>query len=157
MQQVQTLHSYIVLLCVPNFRFFSPVAFSFFFFYCFLFLIMYSACTTGCQFNFIGPFKGQINLCFYKEKIKDQLSWPSMYVCYLSLQSSQASLEEILSFCIRLPYSLVYCFDGITHLPVDTLALNEQSYFTRWHCLIYGLRSHLEQATCGRECSMPVK
>lgn len=150
------LHSFVVLLCVPNFRFFCSCSLILFC-YCFLFLIMYSAHTTGCQFNFIGPFKGQINLCFYKEKIKDQLSWPSMHICYLSLQSSQASLEESWSFCIRLPYSLVCCFNDIPHLPVDALALNEQSYFTIWHCLFPVLRSHLEQAKCGRECSMPVE
>lgn len=64
----------------------------------FKFLFMYSAHITGCQFHFIVPFKGQINLCFYKEKIKDQLSWASMHICYLSLQPSSVSLEEILPF-----------------------------------------------------------
>jgi hypothetical protein len=39
-------------------------------FYCFLFLIMYLVHTPWLQFNFNGPFKGQINFCFYKEKNK---------------------------------------------------------------------------------------
>lgn len=52
---------------------------------------MYSTHTTGCQFNFIGPFKGQINLCFYKLKIKDQLSWtPIAYLLF----------ELIIQLCI---------------------------------------------------------
>lgn len=80
--------------------------------YSFRFLIMYSAHTPGCQLNFIGPFKGQINLCFYKEKIKDQLSWPLMNICYWSLQSSYASLEETLPFA---PSCLIsWCIVAVT-------------------------------------------
>lgn len=110
-------------------------------YYCFRFLIMYSTHTTGCQFDFVGQFKGQINLCFYKEKIKDQLSWPSIPICYLSLQSSYASLEKILPLVSA--YRIFWHIVVITHLPVNTLALNEQSnYFISCHCLIYALRSY---------------
>lgn len=97
------LHCFSTLFRILDF---STFALSIFLF-CFRFLIMYSAHTTGCQFNFIVPFKGQINLCFYREEIKDQLFWPSIYICSLSLQSSYASLEEILPFA---PSCLIFWY-----------------------------------------------
>lgn len=112
------LFSWVVLLCASEFPILLLLLFPPFFpfflggGYSFRFLIMYSAHTPGCQLNFIGPFKGQINLCFYKEKIKDQLSWPLMNICYWSLQSSYASLEETLPFA---PSCLIsWCIVAVT-------------------------------------------
>lgn len=132
------LHCFLYTIQVFYFGF-SP--FYVFCYYCFRFLIMYSTHTTGCQFNFIVQFKGQINLRFYKEKIKDQLSWPSITICYVSLQSSYKSLEKILPLVPV--YHISWHIIVITHLPVNSLALSEQNnYFISCHCLIYAMRSY---------------
>lgn len=90
---------------------------------------MNSAHTTECQFHFIVPFKGQINLCFYKEKIKDQLSWASMHICYLSVQIQFCVFGRDSAIFSLLPHFLIcHCCD-ITHWLVNILPLNEQLQF----------------------------